>query len=70
MVSGLMEDTPLGRVVQLRTETDKNILRHFTPEQRRHRAAWASFKRSRYGAQVKGDINQLEMTMANLFSRR
>lgn len=39
-----MENTPLGRIVALRMESDPEVLRKLTPEQKQARAAWASFK--------------------------
>lgn len=47
MVSGLMDDTPLGRVVGVRSETDKDIIKNFTPEQRAIRDEWSHFLASR-----------------------
>lgn len=35
-----MPDTPLGNVVQIRSEEDKEILKNFTPEQKRIRSEW------------------------------
>lgn len=40
LLSGLMHDTPLGQIVAIRAEDDKDTLKHFTPEQWRIRAAW------------------------------
>lgn len=39
-LSGLMEDTPLGRMVTIRSETDKETLKHFSKEQKKIRADW------------------------------
>lgn len=39
-LSGIMPDTPLGNVVQIRSEEDKEILKKFTPEQKRIRSEW------------------------------
>lgn len=39
-LSGIMQDTPLGNVVQIRSEEDKEILKNFTPEQKRIRSEW------------------------------
>ncbi len=44
MVSGLMDDTPLGRVVACRMEKDPEMLKHFTPEQRRIQSEWRQFR--------------------------
>lgn len=40
LLAGLDADTPLGKIVQIRTETDKEILKNFTPGQRQIRADW------------------------------
>ncbi len=47
MVSGLMDDTPLGRVVGVRSETNKDIIKNFTKEQRAVRDGWSRFLASR-----------------------
>lgn len=39
-LSGIMPDTPLGNIVQIRSETDKDRLKSFTTEQRRIRSEW------------------------------
>lgn len=39
-LSGIMPDTPLGRIVSIRSETDKDVLKHFTPEQKKIRSEW------------------------------
>lgn len=36
----LNEDTPLGKLVRVRTEKDKDQLKHFTPEMHRLRNEW------------------------------
>lgn len=40
LLSGLMHDTPLGQIVAIRAEEDKEVLKRFTPEQRRIRSEW------------------------------
>lgn len=40
LLAGISPDTPLGRMVSIRSETDKNVLKHFTKEQRRIRSEW------------------------------
>lgn len=47
MVSGLMDDTPLGRVVGIRSETDEDIIKNYTKEQRAVRDDWSRFLASR-----------------------
>lgn len=40
LLSGISPDTALGRIVAIRAEEDEDILKHFTPEQRRIRNEW------------------------------
>jgi hypothetical protein len=40
LLSGLGPDTALGRIVAIRTEDDKDVLKDFTPEQKRIRSEW------------------------------
>lgn len=40
LLVGLGPDTPLGRIVAIRSEEDKEILKRFTAEQQRVRSAW------------------------------
>lgn len=71
LVSGLMEDTPLGQMVQLRTEKDRDVLKRLTPEQRKLRADWALFKQQKYKDTAhKTDITALENMMKSLFGRK
>lgn len=72
LVSGLMEDTPLGCVVAIRSERDRNVLRGFTPAQREIRAEWRDFvaeKQARQGEteMYKKQMKELEQMMAGLF---
>lgn len=47
MVGGLMDDTPLGHVVGVRSETNKEIIKNYTNEQRAIRDDWSRFLASR-----------------------
>jgi len=42
LLSGIMTDTPLGKVVEIRAEEDKEMLKNFTKEQHRIRNEWRS----------------------------
>lgn len=44
LVSGLMNDTPLGKIVELRCEDDADIIKKMTPEQLNIRREWEEFK--------------------------
>lgn len=40
LISGLDAETPLGRIVQIRAENDKEVIKRFTKEQKRIRNEW------------------------------
>ncbi len=40
LLIGISPDTALGRIVAIRSEDDKNVLKNFTKEQRRIRNEW------------------------------
>lgn len=40
LLSGINHNTALGRVISIRSETNKDVLKEFTPEMRRMRADW------------------------------
>lgn len=71
LVSGLMDDTPLGRVVAVRTEKDQKVISHFSTWQRQIRADWNSFKSQRMSQQSTEDMEQqmkqLERMLASAF---
>lgn len=40
LLSGLSPDSPLGRIVQIRTETDKEVIKSFSSHQRKIYNEW------------------------------
>lgn len=48
LLSGLGPDTPLARIVQIRLETDKDVLKHFTTSQHNIRNKWRSRQAKHY----------------------
>ena len=56
LLSGIGPETALGRVVAIRSETDPDILKHYTQEQRQIRDSWM--------ARNKATISKEEMTDA------
>lgn len=42
LISGLSPESPLGRIVQIRSENDKKVLKHFTKNQHKIRNEWHS----------------------------
>lgn len=66
-----MDDTPLGRVVAVRVETDRKVISQFSPWQRQIRADWNAFKVKRMSQQSTEDmeqqLKQLERMLASAF---
>ena len=48
LLQGLGPDTPLARVVQIRLEEDKDVLKHFTSSQHKIRNKWRSRNVKKY----------------------
>lgn len=42
LIAGLSPETALGRVVAIRSETDKDVIKHYTKDQRRIYDGWRS----------------------------
>lgn len=47
LVGGLMGETPLGAIVQIRSEKNKDVIKNYGPYQHRIRAEWKAFKREK-----------------------
>lgn len=62
LISGLLADTPLGRVIQIRSENDKNQLKHYTPDMHRIRNEW----RNRMAKDKLKDEDALNRTFENM----
>ena len=41
LLGGLMGDTPLGSIIQIRSEKDSEVIKNFTPEQKKIHNEWA-----------------------------
>ena len=72
LVSGLMDDTPLGRVVSTRMEKDRKIIAQMTPWQRAVRSEWQSFRAKKLAIQTKPEearaqMARLETMIARMF---
>ena len=61
LLTGISPDTALGRIVSIRAETDKEILKNFNDEQRKIRNEWLS-KHSR----ATGKKEDAEKSMQNI----
>lgn len=71
LVSGLMDNTPLGRVVAVRGEKDPKIIAQMSPWQRRIRSEWQSFLASKATElpreELMAQMASLERMLANAF---
>ena len=63
LVSGLMDTTPLGRIVAIRGEKDQKVITAMSPWQRSIRFEWQSFVASRA---MKKPPEELRSKMADL----
>ena len=63
LLSGLNETTALIKIVQIRSETDKDILKHYTPEMKKIRQDWLNrFK------DEKGNEETIDNNFKSIFS--
>ena len=62
LISGLLPDTPLGKVIQIRSENNKETLKHFTPEMHKIRNDW----RNRMAKDKLKDEDALNRTFDNM----
>ena len=62
LVSGLLPETPLGNVVQIRSENDPDILKNFSPDMHKIRNEW----RNRIAKDKLKDEQALEQTFSNM----
>lgn len=66
LLEGLGPDTPLGRIVSIRSEQDKDVLKNFTPEQKRIRNEW---RKRKAGEISKEDLDEALESFKSLFIR-
>lgn len=63
LIAGISPDTVLGRVVSIRSETDPEVIKHFTTDQRRIYDEWKAHEAKR----IKDIPKEIfEREMANL----
>lgn len=71
LLSGLMPETPLGKIVRIRMEKDSKTLQNYGTYERQVRADWALFKnRKKTPAELKRDTVELQKMLKTLFSPR
>lgn len=62
LISGLLPDTPLGKVIQIRSENNKDVLKTYTPEMHKIRNDW----RNRLAKDKLKDEDALNRTFENM----
>jgi hypothetical protein len=68
LLSGLMGDTPLGEVVQIRAETDRERIANMTVTEKRIRSDWQAFKaqKARQNPDNMMSVSQLGAILSSL----
>lgn len=68
LLAGLSPDTALGRVVAIRTETDDNVIKHFTSDQKKIYDGWRDRKaKAMSEATYNDEMAKLEAIFASMF---
>lgn len=71
LVSGLMDNTPLGRVVAVRGERDQKVISQMGPWQRKIRSEWQTFVASKATQkppeELRAQMASLERMLAKVF---
>ena len=72
LLAGIMPETPLGKIVQIRMEKDPKILKEFGDYERDVRSKWAEFKVKNHKKEVQlsneEQLRQLQNELKRLFS--
>ena len=71
LVRGLGSETPLGNIVAIRSETDKDILKKFTPSQHKIRNEWrqkVANKKLENTEKVEKEMDALQKAIEKMFS--
>lgn len=68
LITGIDPETPLGRVVAIRSETDKNVIKHFSKDQKRIYNTWRNRKaEAMLPATYDQEMKALEQWFANMY---
>lgn len=60
LVSGIMEDTPLGQIVLIRKEDDRERMKNFSPYERRIYNEWRDFIAKKKRRDVKNTMKAIK----------
>lgn len=70
LLSGIMPETPLGKIVAIRCEENKDILKNLSPEENRIRNDWRSrhsLREEMTEAEMEKAVSSLQETIARAF---
>lgn len=68
LIAGLSPDTVLGRVVAIRSETDRDVIKHFNKEQKQIYDEWRNRKaKSMSQEKFEQEMADLECVIASMF---
>lgn len=67
LVSGLLPETPLGRIVSIRSEKDQKIIKNFTPEQKKIYREWR-VKKAKEEKYTKEELDKKMIELSNMLS--
>ena len=73
LVGGLMPDTPLGQIVSIRSETNKDVIKNFTQDHKRIVRDWKEFIASEQlddPVKLDADLNVLMGVFKKMFSKK
>lgn len=71
LLAGIMPETPLGKIVSIRAEENKDILKDFTPEQRKIRSDWRNNQaKIMPKVEYKQVIENFELMFATAFGKK
>lgn len=73
LLSGLMSDTPLGNIISIRSETDKEALKNFTPQMREERSKWLNMlaeEQLKDPEKLDKQMKSLERMFESMFSNK
>ncbi|MBO1264375.1 hypothetical protein J3A84_04880 [Proteiniclasticum sp. SCR006] len=69
LLHGISAETALGRMVNIRAEEDKEILKSFTADQKAERTRWRTSQATQIDeADMEKEMENLEKMFANAFS--
>lgn len=63
LIAGLSPETALGRVVAIRSETDKDIIKHYTKDQRRIYDDWRKREAKEMDGKEMADLEKMFAAM-------